>query len=77
MGETTKMRKTVFRPWRKQQKCKKQCFGHGRNNKNAKNSISAMGETTKMRKTVFPPWGKNHLASFFIYVLMSLCQKRE
>ena len=29
MGETTKMRKTAFPPWEKQQKCEKLCFRHG------------------------------------------------
>ncbi|WP_207859383.1 hypothetical protein, partial [Prevotella illustrans] len=56
--ENRKSPKSAFPPWGKQQKCEKQCFGHGRNNKNAKNSVSAMAETAKMQKTVFRPWEK-------------------
>ena len=54
VAEEQKTTKTAFRPWPKNEKRRKRCFGHGRRVENNKSNISAVTETEKSLEIAFP-----------------------
>ncbi|MGP1480526.1 MAG: hypothetical protein ACTTJL_02345 [Hoylesella enoeca] len=55
VAESSKIRKTAFRPWPTSEKLEKWGFGRGRKLQNSENSVSAMADKQKTLKTTRHP----------------------